>query len=253
MPEDRKLAAGNSDDGSSEGGFGALPSTRVTAAIRFRIAGAMRFLSHAETFRVFHRACARAVLPVCYTEGFNPHPRLSLPLPRPVGVESDDELLVARLCEERGAGPVEDRTEREAAIRQALTEQLPDGIQVLSVALTAGASFQPQRAEYVLPVRVENDPELAERLTGALTRVMTSERCAVERSSGESGVARSIDVRPFLCSIRLEGANLIVEHRTGGAGSIRVDEILQLLGLRIEDLAGPVRRTNVVWETTRKS
>ena len=62
--------------------------------VKFRIWGNLRFLSHAETMSVFQRACVRAGIPVRHSEGFNPRPRMSLPLPRSVGVESDDELLV---------------------------------------------------------------------------------------------------------------------------------------------------------------
>ena len=57
---------------------------------------------------------------------------------------------------------------------------------------------------------------------------------------------------PFCSSVRLEDGTLIVQHRTGEGGSIRVEEILQLFGLGMQDLAGPVRRTNVVWETTER-
>jgi radical SAM-linked protein len=219
------------------------------AAIRFRIGGALRFLSHAETARLWQRACARAALPVRYSEGFNPHPRMSLPLPRPVGVESDEELLVVKLradCPEVAAGS---RTEREAALTQALAAQLPAGMEVLEVNLAAAqASFRPQAAEYVLPVRVAQEPDLAERLRSRMAAVMESESCLVARASGEGTAARSIDVRPFLCAMRLEDGNVVVQHRTDGTGSIRVEEIMQLLGLRTQDLAGPVRRTHVVWE-----
>jgi radical SAM-linked protein len=221
----------------------------LTAAIRFRIGGVLRFLSHAETARLWQRACARAGLPVRYSQGFNPHPRLSLPLPRPVGVSADEELLVVKLCDERQGTPDEDRAEREAALKQALVAQVPEGIEVLAVDLEARASFQPQSAEYVLPLRVEEESNLVERLENAIARVMASERCLVERAA-EGRVTRSIDVRPFLQALRVEDGNLIVQHRTGGAGSIRVEEILPLLGLHPRDLAGPVRRTNVVWETT---
>ena len=223
----------------------------ATAAIRFRIAGTMRFLSHAETARVLQRAFARAALPVRYSEGFNPHPRMSLPLPRPVGVEAQEELLVARLCE--GGGAVGSRAEREAAVKRALAEQLPEGMEVLAVDLVgAGASFHPRSAEYVLPLRVGERADLAERWRDEIAKVMASERCMVERASGEGTAARPVDVRPFLLSVRLEGALLIVQHRTGEGGSIRVEEILQLFGLRPQDLAGPVRRTNVIWETTER-
>ena len=220
------------------------------AAIRFRITGAMRFLSHAETSRVLQRACVRAAIPVRYSQGFNPHPRLSLPLPRPVGVESDDELLVIRLAEDRENVSQESRAEQEEALKQALAAQLPDGIDVLAVALApAHASWQPRSAEYVLPVRVE-EAGLEEGLRRRMAEVMESDCCTVERASAEGRAARSVDVRPFLEGIRWEEGDLIVQHRTGPAGSIRVDEIQQLFGLRTEDLAGPVRRAHVIWETT---
>jgi radical SAM-linked protein len=219
------------------------------AAIRFGIRGAMRFLSHAETARVLQRACARAGVAVRYSEGFNPHPRMSLPLPRPVGVEADDELLVVRLrddgAEALGAG----RAERETALKDALAAQLPAGMEVRRVALVAApVSFQPRSAEYRLPVRVREEPGREARLQNRIAEVMARDRCPVARAAAPGRAAKSVDVRPFLDSIRLEGDQLVVRHRTGPAGSIRPDEILQLFGLRAEDLAGAVRRTNVTWE-----
>jgi radical SAM-linked protein len=221
----------------------------ATAAIRFRITGATRFLSHAETARLWQRACARAALPVRYSQGFNPHPRMSLPLPRPVGVASDEELLLIKLCEDRMDVP-EDRAQRAAALKQALAEQLPEGMDVLAVDLVPGnASFPPQSAEYVLPLQVEERADLAERVRREIVQVMEKEHCLVERPAPEGRTTRTVDVRPFLQAIRLEEGSLLVQHRTDGAGSIRVDEILRLFDLHPQDLAGPVRRTNVVWET----
>lgn len=217
-------------------------------AVRFRVVGPAAMLSHAEMSRVLQRACARADLPVRYSEGFNPHPKLSLPLPRPVGVESDDELLVARLHADPVAAFAGDRAGAEATLMRALAKQLPEGIEVLAVTLAASnASFLAMSAEYVLPVRIDRTPGLAERIAG----VMASEHCVIERASGDGKTARNVDVRPFLRSIRLELDRLIVTHTTGDAGSIRIDEILRLLDLRMEDLTGPIRRVNVVWETTK--
>lgn len=245
-------ALGDNSQTSAEGRTGVSSPARATAAIRFRIVGPVAMLSHAETLRLWQRVCARAEIPVRYSEGFNPHPRLSLPLPRPVGVESEDELLVARLYEDPAAQSPGDSADCETAMVRALAEQLPEGIDVLSVGLGASnASFQPRSAEYVLPVRMDVDSSLEGRLEDEIARVMASEHCVVERSSGEKGTSRRVDVRPFLLSIRLVGGRLIVQHVTGEAGSIRVDEILQLFSLRAEDLAGPVRRINVVWETTK--
>jgi radical SAM-linked protein len=223
------------------------------AAIRFRIAGTLRFLSHAETARVFQRAFARAGIPVRYSQGFNPHPRMSLPLPRPVGVEADEERLTVRLDDTRAGVAGESQAEREAALKQALAAQLPQGIEVLAVDWeTAGTSLQPQTAEYVFPLRTQESPGLTERLHETAAQVMSRARCLVERAAAEGGPTRSVDVRPFLQSVRVENGNLIVQHGTGASGSIRVEEILQLFGLQTRDLAGPIRRTNVIW-INRKS
>ena len=69
----------------------------ILLVMKFRIGRSLRFLSHAETLSLFQRACVRAGIDLCYSQGFNPRPKLSLPLPRPVGVESDDELLAVRV------------------------------------------------------------------------------------------------------------------------------------------------------------
>mgnify|MGYP001608428956 CR=1 FL=1 len=62
--------------------------------LTFSIAGDLRFISHHDTLRLFQRALARAALPVRHSEGFNPHPRMTLPLPRPVGIASDAEAVI---------------------------------------------------------------------------------------------------------------------------------------------------------------
>jgi hypothetical protein len=162
---------------------------------------------------------------------------MSLPLPRPVGVEAEEELLVAKLREE--SGTVENRAEREEAVKRALAGQLPEGMEVLAVELLEpGASFQPQSAEYGLPLRTEEEAGLAERLQHKVAEVMQSDRCVVERAFGAGQAARPVDVRPFLLSVHLESGALTVQHRTGEGGSIRVEEILRLFGLSLQDLAG---------------
>jgi radical SAM-linked protein len=250
---DLKATSDSSHHSSSADRPVVVASARATVAIRFRIGGVLRFLSHAQMLRVFERALARSAVPVRYTEGFNPHPRLSLPLPRPVGVRSDDELLVARVTGDFADRRLEDRSGYETAVKEALAEQLPEGIEVLEVALAAPhASFHPQWAEYVFPLRTTGATDLIGALNERIDGVMASATCVVERIAPEGKATRRVDVRPFLRSARLEGANLVVQYAIGPAGSIRVDEIVQLFGLRIQDLAGPVRRTNVVWETTKE-
>lgn len=220
--------------------------------VKFKIWGALRFLSHAETLRVFQRACARAGINVQYSQGFNPHPKLSLPLPRPVGVESDDEVLclsvrdsgvgwgVPHHLANGGASPTLHGVARD------LSAQLPEGCKIISVSVAEpGASIQPLAATYVLPVRPEH---LNDKLRTTIDGLLASESLPVRRTTGTGNAKiKNIDARGFLASIEMTSGSIIVQCKISPAGSIRVDEMLSLLQLDQNMLAGPVRRTRVRW------
>lgn len=221
-------------------------------AVRFKAEGNLRFLSHAEMLKLLQRACVRAGLALRYSEGFNPHPKLSLPLPRPVGVESDDELLCLRVGPDPLAQTViaaeSVATDQESRIMAALAAQLPQGCELLSVSmLPAGTSFQPRSATYVVSVRREY---LSEGLRANIERVLACEHLPLRRPIDEKGLKfKNVDVRGFLKSIKLEDANIIADCEIRPDGSVRVDELLKLLGLDEAALAAPVRRTNVQWRS----
>ncbi len=63
------------------------------ARMRFSKTGNAKFISHLDTMRVFQRAFQRAGLPLRYTEGFNPHPYVSVLLPLSTSFEGLDELV----------------------------------------------------------------------------------------------------------------------------------------------------------------
>ena len=82
--------------------------------------GDARFLSHHDMMRLMERAAARAELPLKYSQGFNPRPRLSLALPRPVAVSSRCELLVLEFASPASGSDWARR----------LSEALPEGLEV---------------------------------------------------------------------------------------------------------------------------
>lgn len=222
----------------------------VPVLVKFGIRGSLRFLSHAETLRVFQRACVRAGIEIQYTEGFNPHPKLSLPLPRTVGVESEDDLLYLKVYTKQRTG-----NQSTASIspidcdefKNKLSEQLPQGCQLLTVSLSKDKTpLQPTSATYILPVKKEHTNE---KLKAAIKRLLASESLTLQRWTDEKRIkSKIVDVRGFLNSIRIDEGAIIVECRVSSAGSIRVDEILKLLELDAEKLAGPIRRTAVGWQ-----
>jgi radical SAM-linked protein len=82
--------------------------------------GPMRFISHLDLMRLFMRAMRRAQLPVKMTEGFNPHPRLSMKRALKLGVESEHEE----------ASVVLQRRVEDQDFKNRLQRQLPEGIEV---------------------------------------------------------------------------------------------------------------------------
>jgi radical SAM-linked protein len=91
--------------------------------VRYAKRGKMRFASHRDVARVFERGVRRAGLPIAYSAGFTPHPRISYAGGAPTGVASEAEYLALAL------------TSREAAaqVRERLNATLPDGIDVIDV------------------------------------------------------------------------------------------------------------------------
>ena len=65
--------------------------------LRFRKRGSLAFIAHLDLVRTLTKSISRAGIPVRYSEGFNPHPRLSFSSAMSIGLESDYELLDIRL------------------------------------------------------------------------------------------------------------------------------------------------------------
>jgi radical SAM-linked protein len=221
--------------------------------IKFRIRASLRFLSHAETLKLFQRACVRAGIRLEHSRGYNPHPRLSLPLPRTVGVETEDDLLCLRL--ENGgrldSPSVSSKTSFDAEqCKTCLSRQLPPGCELFEIKLAEpGTSFQPCTADYVLTLRDDAAHEPRSRsLRTRINQLLASENLNLQRRRPAERHTRCVDVRPFLKAIRFDAPNITVECKISPAGSIRVDEILTLLDLDMENLAVPIRRTMVRWQ-----
>ncbi len=101
------------------------PDARVRR-LRFSFSktGSMAWISHLDTLRLLDRALRRAGLPVSFSGGFHPMPRLRVALPLPLGVEGLEEWLDLDLAEPLDPGQARER----------LSQELPTGLRLLSVA-----------------------------------------------------------------------------------------------------------------------
>src|SRR3954470_1660050 len=91
--------------------------------VRYAKRGRLRFTSHRDFSRAFERALVRARIPMAYSSGFNPHPRISYAGASPTGAASEAEYLEIGLAEH--VDP--------ARLAEDLDESLPDGLDVLEV------------------------------------------------------------------------------------------------------------------------
>ena len=91
--------------------------------LRFSKTGRAVYISHLDLMRTMTRAFLRAECRLKYSEGFNPHPNISIALPLSVGCESLCEIMDFRLIE--GKDPDD--------ILKSLSVQLPEGIEALEV------------------------------------------------------------------------------------------------------------------------
>jgi radical SAM-linked protein len=204
-------------------------------AIRFRVEGDLRFISHHDTMRLFERALSRAQLPVRYSEGFNPRPKMSLPLPRPVGVATEADVLVFELGEPVDAVEALNR----------LAQQMPGGLVLLEAfTLDAGRKLHPEQVVYEVALPLEQ----IDAARPAVERLLAAEHWPVERTDQRGRPLRGIDLRPMLVAVSFEPGALRWICRVPDNGSAKPAEWLRAFGLDPREMLHRIRRTAVHWQ-----
>jgi radical SAM-linked protein len=99
--------------------------------LRYTKRGRMRFSSHRDVSRAIERAVFRAQVPMAYSSGFHPHPRISYAGASPTGAASEAEYLELGLAEVRDP----------ESVRAELDASLPDGLDVAAVVESQGGSL----------------------------------------------------------------------------------------------------------------
>ena len=72
----------------------------VNLRLKFKKVGSLQYVSHLDLVRTMHKIIVRAKLPLWYTEGFNPKPKMIFAAPLSIGVESVCEYLDIKLIDD---------------------------------------------------------------------------------------------------------------------------------------------------------
>jgi radical SAM-linked protein len=211
-----------------------------TVTAKFSIGGDLRFLSHQETVSLFQRALVRSGVPLVYSEGFNPRPRLSLPFPRTVGLAAQEDMLCLAVEAEAASG-----FDCES-FRARLASELPEGVERGPVEKAGGAkTFYPAAADYVFELKSGEQVEVLREKVAALA---AQNDWLVERHQPKKGTTRMVNARDFVESAIVEDDTLVVRCRITDSGAIRVDELMTLFGIEQPMLTGAIVRRNVHWQ-----
>ena len=199
--------------------------------VHFAKRGRLRFTSHRDFQRVFERAVRRAGVPIAYSAGFSPHPKISYVGAASTGAASEAEYLeiaVTQTCDP-------------AVVRDALDAALPTGFDIIEVVEARGGSL-PDRIDTSRWQVTLNGVTLAEA-ENAVQRFLQTESISVERVLKDG--RRTLDARLPVVSLGvveepdLPGCvilEMVVRHLTP---AVRPDDVLA--GLRqVSDLAPPL-------------
>ncbi len=193
-----------------------LPAAIVKRKIRVRYSktGVSRFLSHSEILKVFERTAKLAKVPLVYSQGQKPLPKLSYGQPLQPGIASIAEYL-----------DMEVEVGQEVDLKTAFNQQLPNGVQILqfqgifSKATALAAAINRSEYQVVFPEGVMKAAWIEEWMRQ--TEVLT------ERAFREE--TRTVDVRPFVAEMALEQNCLFTAIDIHEGRTAKITEVLESL------------------------
>ena len=165
------------------------------------------------------------------SEGYNPHPRMSLPVPLSVGMTGLNEVFDVQFS----------RWMRPDEAMSALQEQMPEGIELSSVESTStNPNRQPNELSYrvpLLPGHMLRDKQVSQLLERDEVIVLR------RRKKGN----KEVEVRQFIRALRLHEDAVLMLLDFNQRGTARPEEVMEVLGCEegTDYLLGRIIRTNV--------
>lgn len=191
--------------------------------VRYAKRGPARFTSHRDVGRALERALRRADVPMAYSSGFNPHPRISYANASPTSAATEAEYL------ELGLSEVCDP----AKVRDALDEVLGTGLDVVEVVEASSTSMNDLLTASAWRIDLgEVDRDVLE---GAVEQLLATDELHVQRMT-KSGM-RDFDVRAAVIELRLDPEGQLLLLGRHGTPLVRPDDVVTALRSLAPELA----------------
>jgi radical SAM-linked protein len=215
------------------------PKTRQRLRITFAKGEPIKYISHLDLMRTWERALRRAQVPLAYSEGFNPRPKISIASALPVGFTGRGEVMDVVLS--RHTSPY--------SFAKRLKPHLPPGLEILSVeeVYLSLPSLQSQMryAEYRVVMESE---ETREGMEKRVEQVLSAQSLPCRRE--RKGRVTEHNLRPLIDDLWVEGCEgsacvLGMRLQSDSQSTGRPDEVLEAMGLG--DVPRSVERTRCLF------
>ena len=220
-----------------------------TMRIKFIKVGDMIYISHLDVQRLLQRAFRRANVELAFSQGFNPHPKMSYGNALALGVESYGEYVDIEIKDDIGSQELMDR----------INKQLPDGMQFEKCieleggerALAANIMFGDYEFE------IENINKLDEEtVLKNLEKLKTSESILTTRRNKKKKIVE-VDIRPLIKTIDIKKADnekivvssiLVTGSKQNLNTNVFVPKLLEYLDIEMDPLDVDIKRNNLYFE-----
>ncbi len=184
-------------------------NTPITARIKFKKIGGLQYISHLDLVRTMHKIIVRANLPIWYTEGFNPKPKMVFAAPLSIGTESYTEYMDLRLTDKI----------LESEIMERLNLNLTDEMQVTEVYYPETKLSELKWLDYTISIKTLGANEsLAQRCK----ELLESDIVEVEKKSKPGEEKKLMNIAPLVKSAEtaFDGENIVIDACLSGDQSM---------------------------------
>ena len=164
-------------------------NTPINLRIKFKKVGRLQYISHLDLVRTMHKVIIRSKLPLWFTEGFNPKPKMVFAAPLSIGTESYVEFMDLRLSE---------KIDPKAAV-DALNRNLTDELYVLDAYYPETKLTDLRWMSYLMKINTTGaSEELAEKCNAAFAR-----ETVMVMKKKKKGVEELVDIKALIKSVKV--------------------------------------------------
>jgi len=161
-------------------------NTPINLRVKFKKTGRLQYVSHLDLVRTMHKIIVRAKLPLWYTEGFNPKPKMVFAAPLSIGTESMTEFVDIRL--------VEKIDPEEALLR--LNKNMTEEMQAISAYYPTTKLTELKWMSYTVLIKTN---EVCDGLLKKCEAALSADVIEIEKRS-KSGENVKVNIRPLIRS-----------------------------------------------------